>query len=107
MTFAFLFRFLSPYFDRMCHSINLFFSFRVFQLPGAGGRLESMDEPGSRNGSCQRKKPPWLKLDIPTIRLTAYDTPTLPQVKTSQNSGGRFRGVVKMSTEDYSEKLGV
>ncbi|XP_077958979.1 inactive rhomboid protein 1 isoform X4 [Gasterosteus aculeatus] len=38
-----------------------------------------MDEPGSRNGSCQRKKPPWLKLDIPTIRLTAYDTPTLPQ----------------------------
>uniref|UniRef100_G3NKM0 Inactive rhomboid protein n=1 Tax=Gasterosteus aculeatus aculeatus TaxID=481459 RepID=G3NKM0_GASAC len=63
----------------MCHSINHFFSFRVFQLPGAGGRLESMDEPGSRNGSCQRKKPPWLKLDIPTIRLTAYDTPTLPQ----------------------------
>ncbi|XP_037319630.1 inactive rhomboid protein 1 isoform X2 [Pungitius pungitius] len=38
-----------------------------------------MDEPGSRNGSCQRIKPPWLKLDIPTIRLTAYDTPTLPQ----------------------------
>ncbi|KAM8837350.1 inactive rhomboid protein 1-like isoform 3-T5 [Spinachia spinachia] len=38
-----------------------------------------MDELGSRNGSCRRMKPPWLNLDIPTIRLTVYDTPTLPQ----------------------------
>ncbi|XP_060883684.1 inactive rhomboid protein 1 isoform X4 [Labrus mixtus] len=38
-----------------------------------------MDEPGSRNNSLQRKKPPWLKLDIPTIELTPDDTPTLTQ----------------------------
>ncbi|KAM6963677.1 inactive rhomboid protein 1 isoform 2-T3 [Tautogolabrus adspersus] len=38
-----------------------------------------MDEPGSRNNSLQRKKPPWLKLDIPTIQLTPDDTPTLTQ----------------------------
>ncbi|XP_054860691.1 inactive rhomboid protein 1 isoform X4 [Amphiprion ocellaris] len=38
-----------------------------------------MDEPGSRNSSLQRKKPPWLKLDIPTIQLTPDDTPTLTQ----------------------------
>ncbi|XP_039991578.1 inactive rhomboid protein 1 isoform X3 [Xiphias gladius] len=34
-----------------------------------------MDEPGSRNSSLQRKKPPWLKLDIPTIQLTPDDSP--------------------------------
>ncbi|XP_074475630.1 inactive rhomboid protein 1 isoform X4 [Sebastes fasciatus] len=34
-----------------------------------------MDEPGRRNSSLQRKKPPWLKLDIPTIQLTLDDTP--------------------------------
>lgn len=38
-----------------------------------------MDEPGSKNSSLQRKKPPWLKLDIPTIQLTPDDTPTLTQ----------------------------
>ncbi|XP_051273250.1 inactive rhomboid protein 1 isoform X2 [Dicentrarchus labrax] len=38
-----------------------------------------MDEPGSRNSSLQRKKPPWLKLDIPTIQLTPDDVPTLTQ----------------------------
>lgn len=40
-----------------------------------------MDEPGSRNSSLQRKKPPWLKLDIPTIQLTPDDSPTHTQVK--------------------------
>ncbi|XP_022598772.1 inactive rhomboid protein 1-like isoform X2 [Seriola dumerili] len=38
-----------------------------------------MDEPGSRNSSLQRKKPPWLKLDIPTIQLTPDDSPTHTQ----------------------------
>ncbi|XP_042363614.1 inactive rhomboid protein 1 isoform X3 [Plectropomus leopardus] len=38
-----------------------------------------MDEPGSRSSSLQRKKPPWLKLDIPTIQLTPDDAPTLTQ----------------------------
>ncbi|XP_045925541.1 inactive rhomboid protein 1 isoform X4 [Micropterus dolomieu] len=38
-----------------------------------------MDEPGSRSSSLQRKKPPWLKLDIPIIQLTPDDTPTLTQ----------------------------
>ncbi|XP_029311936.1 inactive rhomboid protein 1 isoform X4 [Cottoperca gobio] len=38
-----------------------------------------MGEPGNMNSSLQRKKPPWLKLDIPTIRLTPDDTPTLTQ----------------------------
>ncbi|KAK5905663.1 hypothetical protein CgunFtcFv8_001597 [Champsocephalus gunnari] len=38
-----------------------------------------MDEPGSMNSSLQRKKPPWLKLDIPSIRLTPDDTPALTQ----------------------------
>ncbi|XP_078134569.1 inactive rhomboid protein 1 [Sander vitreus] len=37
-----------------------------------------MDEPASRNSSLQRKKPPWLKLDIPTIQLTPDDTLTQP-----------------------------
>uniref|UniRef100_A0A673B5N7 Inactive rhomboid protein n=1 Tax=Sphaeramia orbicularis TaxID=375764 RepID=A0A673B5N7_9TELE len=31
----------------------------------------------SRNSSLQRKKPPWLKLDIPTIQLTPDDAPTI------------------------------
>ncbi|XP_075949446.1 inactive rhomboid protein 1 isoform X7 [Anarhichas minor] len=44
-----------------------------------GGGLASMAEPGCRNSSLQRKKPPWLKLDIPTIRLTPDNTPTLTQ----------------------------
>ncbi|XP_071318558.1 inactive rhomboid protein 1 isoform X5 [Trachinotus anak] len=34
-----------------------------------------MDEPGSKSSSLQRKKPPWLKLDIPTIQLTPDDSP--------------------------------
>ncbi|XP_061564513.1 inactive rhomboid protein 1 isoform X2 [Cololabis saira] len=38
-----------------------------------------MDETGSRNSSLQRKKPPWLKLDIPTIQLTPDDTPAVTQ----------------------------
>ncbi|XP_044034058.1 inactive rhomboid protein 1 isoform X6 [Siniperca chuatsi] len=38
-----------------------------------------MDKPGSRSSSLQRKKPPWLKLDIPTIQLTPDDTPTPTQ----------------------------
>ncbi|XP_034073031.1 inactive rhomboid protein 1 isoform X2 [Gymnodraco acuticeps] len=38
-----------------------------------------MDEPGSMNSSLQRKKPPWLQLDIPIIRLTPDDTPALTQ----------------------------
>ncbi|KAM4524815.1 inactive rhomboid protein 1 isoform 3-T3 [Odontesthes bonariensis] len=38
-----------------------------------------MDETGSRNSSLQRKKPPWLTLDIPTIQLTPDDTPPVTQ----------------------------
>ncbi|KAK5880919.1 hypothetical protein CesoFtcFv8_021777 [Champsocephalus esox] len=38
-----------------------------------------MDEPGSMNSSLQRKKPPWLQLDIPSICLTPDDTPALTQ----------------------------
>ncbi|XP_035468775.1 inactive rhomboid protein 1 isoform X1 [Scophthalmus maximus] len=38
-----------------------------------------MDELGSRNSSLQRKKPPWLKLDIPTIQLTPDDSATHTQ----------------------------
>ncbi|CAM9110382.1 unnamed protein product [Lampetra planeri] len=34
-----------------------------------------MEELGSRSSSLQRKKPPWLKLDIPTIQLTPDDRP--------------------------------
>ncbi|XP_029934389.1 inactive rhomboid protein 1 isoform X2 [Myripristis murdjan] len=34
---------------------------------------------GSRNSSLQRKKPPWLKLDIPTIQFTPDETPPLTQ----------------------------
>lgn len=41
----------------------------------------SMDELDDRNRSLQRKKPPWLKLDIPVIQLTPDETPTLKQVK--------------------------
>ncbi|TWW81525.1 Inactive rhomboid protein 1 [Takifugu flavidus] len=41
-----------------------------------------MDELDNRNISLQRKKPPWLKLDIPVIQLTPDETPTLkPPVK--------------------------
>lgn len=45
-----------------------------------------MAEPGSRNSSLQRKKPPWLKLDIPTIQLTPDDTPALTQVETHKSN---------------------
>ncbi|KAM9426305.1 inactive rhomboid protein 1 isoform 6-T6 [Pholidichthys leucotaenia] len=38
-----------------------------------------MDEPGSRRSSLQRKKPPWLKLDIPTIQLTPDNSPPVTQ----------------------------
>ncbi|XP_075884344.1 inactive rhomboid protein 1-like isoform X2 [Nelusetta ayraudi] len=38
-----------------------------------------MENPASRNSSLQRKKPPWLKLDIPTIQLTPDDSPHLTQ----------------------------
>ncbi|XP_047233543.1 inactive rhomboid protein 1 isoform X2 [Girardinichthys multiradiatus] len=41
--------------------------------------IENMDETGSRTNSFQRKKPPWLKLDIPTIKLTPDDTPQIAQ----------------------------
>ncbi|KAM6951321.1 inactive rhomboid protein 1 [Aplochiton taeniatus] len=34
---------------------------------------------GSRNSSLQRKKPPWLTLDIPTIQLTLDETPPAGQ----------------------------
>ncbi|XP_071391820.1 inactive rhomboid protein 1-like isoform X2 [Centroberyx affinis] len=44
--------------------------------PGQAGQE---GQEGSRNSSLQRKKPPWLKLDIPTIQLTPDDTPTLTQ----------------------------
>ncbi|XP_028424426.1 inactive rhomboid protein 1 isoform X5 [Perca flavescens] len=37
-----------------------------------------MDEPASRNSSLQRKKPPWLKLDIPTIQVMPDDPLTQP-----------------------------
>ncbi|XP_062234639.1 inactive rhomboid protein 1 isoform X2 [Platichthys flesus] len=41
-----------------------------------------MDEPEIRNSSLQRKKPPWLTLDIPTIQLTPDDSsPQLQPVK--------------------------
>ncbi|CAL8283867.1 unnamed protein product [Merluccius merluccius] len=38
-----------------------------------------MAELGWEGSSLQRKKPPWLQLDIPTIQLTPDDTPTGPQ----------------------------
>ncbi|XP_038130134.1 inactive rhomboid protein 1 isoform X3 [Cyprinodon tularosa] len=41
--------------------------------------VEDMGEAGSRGNSFQRKKPPWLKLDIPTIQLTPDDTPQIAQ----------------------------
>ncbi|KAM4525946.1 inactive rhomboid protein 1 [Fundulus diaphanus] len=41
--------------------------------------VEDMDETGSRTNSFQRKKPPWLKLDIPTIQLTPDDAAQVPQ----------------------------
>lgn len=47
------------------------------------GGSTGMEETGSRNSSLQRKKPPWLKLDIPTIQLTPDDTPLPNQVKLS------------------------
>lgn len=40
-----------------------------------------MDELDNRNSSLQRKKPPWLKLDIPVIQLTPDEPPTLKQVR--------------------------
>ncbi|XP_016522801.1 inactive rhomboid protein 1 isoform X4 [Poecilia formosa] len=38
-------------------------------------KAENPDETGSRTNSFQRKKPPWLKLDIPTIQLTPDEPP--------------------------------
>uniref|UniRef100_A0A669B528 Inactive rhomboid protein n=1 Tax=Oreochromis niloticus TaxID=8128 RepID=A0A669B528_ORENI len=47
----------------------------------------SMDEPSSRNSSLQRKKPPWLKLDIPTIQLTPDDTPPVRRLRSVSMPG--------------------
>ncbi|TNN04095.1 hypothetical protein fugu_001124 [Takifugu bimaculatus] len=49
-----------------------------------------MDELDNRNISLQRKKPPWLKLDIPVIQLTPDETPTLKpgQCVTETGVGG-------------------
>ncbi|XP_037546685.1 inactive rhomboid protein 1 [Nematolebias whitei] len=52
-----------------------------------------MDETGSRNSSLQRKKPPWLKLDIPTIQLTPDDMPPLSQVGCNAKPVKRERSV--------------
>uniref|UniRef100_A0A7N8WLT1 Inactive rhomboid protein n=1 Tax=Mastacembelus armatus TaxID=205130 RepID=A0A7N8WLT1_9TELE len=38
-----------------------------------------MDEPGRRTSSLQRKKPPWLSLDIPTIQVTPDEPPAVTQ----------------------------
>lgn len=46
-----------------------------------------MDELDDRNSSLQRKKPPWLKLDIPVIQLTPDETPTLRQVREKTQTG--------------------
>ncbi|XP_076025750.1 inactive rhomboid protein 1 isoform X2 [Genypterus blacodes] len=50
-----------------------------------------MDEPGSRNASLQRKKPPWLQVDIPTIQLPPEDTPT--SIQPTKRSHGFLRSV--------------
>lgn len=42
---------------------------------------ESAGETGRRTDSFQRMKPPWLKLDIPTIQLMPEDPPQVAQVR--------------------------
>lgn len=54
--------------------------------------VEDMGEAGSRGNSFQRKKPPWLKLDIPTIQLTPDDTPQIAQVRHKKGSSNVFSG---------------
>lgn len=53
-----------------------------------------MDELDDRNGSLRRKKPPWLKLDIPVIQLTPDETATLKQVKKKVQTEPATRRVI-------------
>ncbi|CAG04482.1 unnamed protein product [Tetraodon nigroviridis] len=55
-----------------------------------------MDDLDDRNRSLQRKKPPWLELDIPVIQLTPDETPTLKQVKKKLQTELLTGGVISL-----------
>uniref|UniRef100_A0A8D3A6T1 Inactive rhomboid protein n=1 Tax=Scophthalmus maximus TaxID=52904 RepID=A0A8D3A6T1_SCOMX len=63
-----------------------------------------MDELGSRNSSLQRKKPPWLKLDIPTIQLTPDDSATHTQVKAPHQRFSQQRRITTGITNDRNNR---
>lgn len=61
------------------HYINC--SFSVLSSWQAWGGTENMAEPRREStSSLQRKKPPWLRLDIPTAQMSLDEPPTFVQV---------------------------
>lgn len=59
-------------------NINLFFDLHSWQ---ARSGIENMAEPRREStSSLQRKKPPWLRLDIPTAQMSLDEPPTFVQV---------------------------
>lgn len=59
---------------------NIIFSFSLCSWQAWGG-TENMAEPRREStSSLQRKKPPWLRLDIPTAQMSLDEPPTFVQV---------------------------
>ncbi|KAK7918997.1 hypothetical protein WMY93_010281 [Mugilogobius chulae] len=56
-----------------------------------------MDSPGGQSG-LQRKKPPWLKVDIPTIQITPDDGPNDLQIVDPLARGRAFRIAEEMDS---------
>lgn len=63
------------------HYNNIICSFFVLSSWQAWGGTENMAEPRREStSSLQRKKPPWLRLDIPTAQMSLDEPPTFVQV---------------------------
>lgn len=63
------------------HYNNSICSISVLSSWQAWGGTENMAEPRREStSSLQRKKPPWLRLDIPTAQMSLDEPPTFVQV---------------------------
>uniref|UniRef100_A0A3Q2UXH2 Inactive rhomboid protein n=1 Tax=Haplochromis burtoni TaxID=8153 RepID=A0A3Q2UXH2_HAPBU len=74
----------------------------------AWGGTENMAEPQREStSSLQRKKPPWLRLDIPTTQMSLDEPPTFVQVKVGEfnisagNEAEKLVFVVLRGTADW------
>lgn len=72
------------------HYNDIIFSFSLCSWQAWGG-TENMAEPQREStSSLQRKKPPWLRLDIPTAQMSLDEPPTFVQVLYLAESPSRF-----------------